>query len=140
MTKLVIGIGNTDRGDDAAGVLAVRQLESMNVVERRDCSDLIDLWADSEDVTVVDAMRSGRPPGTVLSFDAVRESLPARSFPSTHSFGVAETVELARVLGRLPRRLRVFGIEASNFGHGSQPSPEVVAAAAAVAKRITRGD
>lgn len=139
MTKLVIGIGNPDRGDDAAGILAVRRLRSMKVIERADCSDLIDLWDGAEDVIVIDAMRSGRTPGTVMRFDAIAESLPTRTFPSTHNFGIAETVELARVLGRLPERMRIYGIEAGDFTHGTGPSPEVVAAAASVADEIGRG-
>ena len=133
---LVIGIGNPDRGDDAAGVLAARRVHGGRVIEWADCSVLMDLWDSSDDVIVVDAMASGMPPGTVRRFEAQEEKLPARAFTSSHAMGIAEAVELARVLDRLPARLTVIGIEAGDLGTGAEPCPEVVAAAARVADEI----
>ena len=54
---------------------------------------------------------------------------------STHAFGAAEAIELARVLGRLPRRLIVVGIEGARFDAGVGLSPEVAAAVEDVARR-----
>jgi hydrogenase maturation protease len=133
---LVIGIGNPDRTDDAAGVLVARKVHQGRVLEWADCSVLMDLWDSADDVIVVDAMRSGLPPGTVRRFDAVDERLPARAFPSTHSMGIAETVELARALGRLPLRLTVYGIEAGDLSLGGTPGDEVTAAVDRVAEEI----
>jgi hydrogenase maturation protease len=135
---LIIGIGNPDRGDDAAGILAARHVHGGRVIEWADCSTLLELWEDADEVIVIDAMRSGRPPGTTQRFDAWSERLPAGGFVSTHAMGVAETVEMARVLDRLPRRLLVYGIEASDVTPGAAPSPEVYAAAVAVAAEIDR--
>lgn len=135
---LIIGIGNPDRGDDAAGVLAARRVHRGRVIEWADCSALLDLWEDASDVIVIDAMRSGRPPGTIQRFDAWSERLPAGGFVSTHAMGVAETVEMARALDRLPDRLVVYGIEASDVTAGASPCPEVCAAAADVAAEIDR--
>lgn len=140
MTKaaLVIGIGNPDRGDDVAGVLAARHVHRGRVIEWADCSTLLDLWEDADDVIVIDAMRSGRPPGSIERFDAWSERLPARGFVSSHAMGVAETVEMARALDRLPGRLIVYGIEACDVTAGSAPSREVCAAAVEVAAAIDR--
>ena len=44
---------------------------------------------------------------------------------STHAFGVADAVELARALGRLPGRLDVYAIEGASFTAGDSLSPEV---------------
>lgn len=126
--SLVIGVGNTDRGDDAAGVLVARALDGARVVELRDCSSLLDAWEPVDEVIVVDSMRSGRKPGAIVRFDGLVDRLPARNFPSTHSFGLAESLELGRALGRLPRRLTIYGIEGTEFGVGTDPSPAVVAA------------
>lgn len=125
MSTLVIGIGNPDRGDDAAGVMVVRGLTGTRTRELADCSELIEAWDREPDVVVVDAMRSGREPGTVMRFDATHHELPARAFPSSHSFGLAETVELGRALGRFPKRLVILGIEASGFAHGRRLSSSV---------------
>lgn len=135
---LVIGIGNPDRGDDAAGVLVARKVHGGRVIEWADCSVLMDLWDSADDVIVVDAMFSGLPPGTVRRFDAQDERLPARAFTSTHAMGIAETVELARTLDRLPSRLTVYGIEAGDLSVGADPGMEVVAAVDRVADEINQ--
>ena len=46
----------------------------------------------------------------------------------THAFGLAEAVELARALRRLPQRLVLVGVEAVGFDYGAPLSPEVAAA------------
>ena len=65
--------------------------------------DLIDMWADEPQTTVIDAVSSGAEPGTIHRVDAGQARLPAELFRgSTHALGVAEAVELARALGRPP--------------------------------------
>lgn len=134
--RLVIGIGNPDRGDDAAGVRVVRNVHGGRVIEWADCSVLMDLWDRVDDVIVVDAMRSGLPPGSVCRFDAGLEPLPSRAFPSSHSFGLAETVELARSLDRLPGRLIIYAIEVSDLSIGAQLSDDVAEAVERLAAEI----
>lgn len=136
MSKLVIGLGNPERGDDAAGVLVARGLHGSRTKEVGDCAELIDLWDGEESVIVIDAMRSGAEPGTVIRFDVGQTRLPARAFPSTHSFGLAETVELARALDRLPAELVIFGIESSGFSHGRRLTAAVKEAVGDVIRTI----
>jgi hydrogenase maturation protease len=140
---VVIGVGNVYGGDDAAGVLAAEQIrERAEGVDVRICelepSRLIEAWSGASTVYVVDAVSSGAPPGTVHRFDAANGRLPAPIFgsSSTHALGVADAVELARVLGRLPRRTVVFGIEGETFEAGAPVTPAVVEAAAVVAQAI----
>ncbi|MGI9641835.1 MAG: hydrogenase maturation protease, partial [Acidimicrobiia bacterium] len=98
--------------------------------------DLIDLWDDDDEVVIVDAMQSDVEPGTVRSFDGVHGPLPFGVFTSTHSFGPAAVVELARSLGRLPRSLTVIGIEADELAMGRTMTPEVADAVDRVAKEL----
>lgn len=52
--------------------------------------------------------------------------LPARlAGSSTHALGVAEAIELARALDRLPGRTIVYGIEGSSFSAGAALDPTV---------------
>ncbi len=140
---LVIGIGNAWRSDDAAGLAVARVLEEspppgVEVLAREgEPTELIDVWADAEAVWLVDAVSSGAPPGTVHRLDASAEPLPAALFRvSSHLVGLAEAVELARALGRLPGRVIVFGIEGARFEAGEGVSPEVVDAVDRVAAAI----
>lgn len=131
--SLVIGVGNVDRGDDGAGIHAARLVRKGRVAVSRDCSGLMMMWDPEDHVIVVDATVSGAPPGTIRRFDALAETLPTAAFPSTHSFGLAESIELARALGRLPRELTVYGIEAASFEQGQALTPRVEQAARSVA-------
>jgi hydrogenase maturation protease len=55
---------------------------------------------------------------------------------STHAFGVAEAVELARELGRLPGRLEVYAIEGADFSAGAELSAEVASAVRTLTRRL----
>lgn len=136
---MVIGVGNPHRGDDAVGPAVVARIRGIQTAICHDCSNLIEMWDGQDDVTVVDAMVSGAPPGTVEHFDALARSLPTKRFSSTHVFDLATAVELARTLGRLPGSLNVYGIEVADMGMGSAMSPEVEDAIASVAAAIQAG-
>jgi hydrogenase maturation protease len=98
---------------------------------------LMDAWEGAEAVWLVDAVRSGAPGGTVHRLDAGEQELPAGLFrASTHAFGLAEAVELARALGRLPARTVVFGIEGARFEAGDELSPAAAAAVPKVAEAV----
>ena len=86
---------------------------------------------------LVDTVVSGAAPGTIHRFDASDEPIPARALrSSTHAIGLAETIELARALGRLPKSVVVYGIEGASFEAGAPLSPDVAAAVARLVERI----
>ena len=129
MKTVVVGVGNTYRGDDAAGrEVATRVRERVGaeldvVVCELEPTRLIDAWGGADLALVVDAVASGAPAGTVHRFDATNGALPSREFrSSTHALGIGETIELARAIGKLPARIIVFGIEGQTFGSGMRLS------------------
>lgn len=150
---LLVGLGSPDRGDDAVGptvarAVAVLGLRYVEVVEHEDPTALIDLWDGRALVVVVDAVRSGAAPGTLVVLETGAEDTPlpdsawaATGRGGTHGFGLAGSVELARALGRLPPRVVVLGVEAMAFGHGeplSEPVALGVRRAVKVATRLLR--
>jgi hydrogenase maturation protease len=136
VTRLVIGVGNPWRGDDGAGIEVARRLGG--VAFEGDGTGLIDVWGDANrEVVVIDAAASGRTPGTIHRFDARAAPLPAHSLrSSSHHFGVADAVELARSLDRLPPVLRVYAIEGEDFGAGDALSSAVRRAVDEVAAEL----
>ena len=127
-----IGVGNPFRSDDGAGIAVVRRLRGeippgVKVQEESgDGTELLEAWEGADCVILVDAVQSGAPPGTIHRLDARTEKLPTWfSHSSTHSFGVAEAIELARSMGELPEKLIVYGIEGLDFSAGTELSPEV---------------
>jgi len=142
---LIIGIGNIYRGDDGVGILTARKIRKRNlsgvqtIEESGEGTTLIDAWKDRGTVIIIDAVSSGTKPGTIHAFDAATQQIPTKFFHySTHAFSLAEAIELARVLNRLPGRLFVYGIEGRNFDAGSALSPEVENAGKEVFTRILR--
>jgi hydrogenase maturation protease len=140
---LVIGVGNPLRGDDGAGAAVIQRLQNRlpaSVATLQMDSDgvsLMEAWRGFERVILVDAACSGAAPDAIHRFDASRTELPRGLFHySSHLFGVAEAVELARQLGRLPKRLVVYGIEGAVFTYGEGLSAAVAAAVEQVASAI----
>jgi hydrogenase maturation protease len=130
----IVGVGNDWRGDDAAGLVAARRLRStlagVKVVELDgDPAALLDAWSGTRHAIVIDAVRSGAAPGTIHRLDLAAGT--GRAGPrrgSTHGLGVADAVELARALDRLPARLELYGIEAGAFATGTGLTPPVARA------------
>lgn len=136
--RVVAGVGNELRGDDAAGLAVIDALQHAGCRHRLVRSDgnatqLLDLG--TGDVVVVDAVAGGRP-GEVLRWDATATPLPVGRLRSSHAVGLAAAVELARALGTLPGRLTVIGIVGSDFGLGAPMSAPVRRAVAAVAAEL----
>lgn len=140
---MVLGAGNRYRRDDGAGIAAAERLRGRVPAAVRtgegDLASALDAWEGVDALVVIDATSSGAPPGTVRRIEAHAQPLPAAfSRTSTHAFGVAEAIELARTLGKLPARVVVYGIEGSDFGPGEGLTPEVAASVEAVVAQVSR--
>lgn len=143
---LIIGIGNEDRGDDAAGLLVARQLRAVTDPRDVDVAELagdelslLGTWDGARAVYVIDAIRSGAAAGTVRRFNATRPLTDDFSHRGTHLFSLADVIELARAIGRLPAGLIGFGIEGERWDLGDPLSPAVKAAIDTVTELI-RGE
>jgi len=136
----VIGIGQNLRGDDSAGLKAVEHWISQCPATARlpgiqveltelPGLELINLLMDVENAIIIDAVRSGAPPGTIhrLSENELHSFAPGSN--SAHGWGVAETLQLARQLfpDRLAHRIIIIGIEAGDIALGENLSSPVFA-------------
>ena len=143
LSLLIIGIG-TDYGcDDAAGLIVARALKAKRlpncvILEQSgEGARLIEAWQSSQSVVLIDAVASRAKAGTIYRFDAQAQPIPTSVFArSTHAFGVAEAIELARVLNQLPPSLTVYGIEGKCFTAGTGLSPSVARAAKKVVEQL----
>ena len=142
---LVIGIGNIYRSDDGIGpavlaLLGATQLPGARLLEcDGDCSALLEAWQGADAVVLIDAVSSSAPPGTIYRFDLLIQALPRGvSFQSTHAFGIAEAIELGRVLKQLPASLTLYAIEGKCFATGTGLSDEVASAVQEVARQLER--
>jgi hydrogenase maturation protease len=141
---LIVGIGNRYRGDDAFGCIVAGELagqvpRGVTCIEHDgEPAGLMECWQGAENVLLVDAVSSGARAGQVFRFDLARQALPEEfNLYSTHAFGVAQAVELARALGKLPRHMRFIGVEGENFDAGEELSPALSKAKNAIISEIS---
>jgi hydrogenase maturation protease len=115
----IIGIGSPF-GDDAAGLEIARMLAQSpppdcEVIEAdRPGTALVELLEGAAAVILVDAVRSGAPPGTIHEFGFDELDHCAARLVSSHDLGVAAAVKLAHKLGRAPVVGKIIGIEISS--------------------------
>ncbi|WP_018265835.1 hydrogenase maturation protease [Methylosinus sp. LW4] len=140
--RIFLCVGNPDRGDDGVGARVaalLRESAVQDVVEC--CGEAGDILAALEEVgeaIIVDASFSGAPAGTVRRFDLAAEGAPLSLDLgwSSHGFGLAEAIGLARALGALPSVCVLFTIEGESFAPGAPLSAAAQAGAAAATARI----
>ncbi|MBT8227596.1 MAG: hydrogenase maturation protease [Dactylosporangium sp.] len=130
---VVIGIGNPFRRDDGVGVAVAARLSAQRLpgvrfaVSDGEAAGLIELWEGARLAVVIDALcTEPSTPGRIHR----------RSVGDARDTDFGEAVELARILGRLPRRLVLFAVEAKDMGFGPGLTPAVAAAAGRVAAEI----
>jgi hydrogenase maturation protease len=147
----VLGLGNPLLRDDGVGLVLLEQLRARGPwrphVELVDGGtwgmSLLPVLAEHARVLVLDAVRSGAAPGTVLRGDA--DDLPRlyRRRLSPHQIDLAEVLAAAELTGGVPADLVVVGVEpAAVDGPDVTLTDEVAAAvprALAEAERILAG-
>jgi hydrogenase maturation protease len=149
---LVVGVGNELRRDDAAGLEVARRARAMAMRRSRDGVEpaiafrehegetlgLLEAWEGAGAVILADALHGGGAVGTVHRLDASNRALPAHpgGSSSTHAIGVADAIELGRILGRLPPRVVVYAVTGRRFEAGRGLSPELQDMIDTVARRV----
>ncbi|GAB1692672.1 hydrogenase maturation protease [Krasilnikovia sp. M28-CT-15] len=146
--RVVIGIGNEYRRDDGFGPAVLVRLAELRpddpglagvdlVASDGEPTRLLDLWTGADLAVIVDAIRDGYDHGGHRYELALDDLTGLPDTPGgSHDVSLGGTVELARALGRLPRRLVVLAVGAREFGFGPGLSPEVAAAVEPVAARV----
>src|SRR6185369_1485383 len=102
--------------------------------------DLLDLLDAGAQVVLVDVVRTGARAGALveLPLDEILDRAVASSPASSHGFGPAEALALARSLGRTLPRGVFLGVEGARFGAGAPLTEGVAAAVPALAAAIQR--
>jgi hydrogenase maturation protease len=136
MKILVLGIGQSLRGDDAAGLEAVhlwltRYPESAAEV-RVEYSELpglslLELFEDQEAAIIVDAVQASASAGRVIYLDTTGLASFSPGTGSGHGWGVAETLQMGRSLYPWLEKCQItlIGIVGKDFKMGTGLSLEV---------------
>ena len=151
MNIVVIGIGQSLRGDDASGPEAVRRWQikypdsasqpGLRVeISELPGLDLLNLLEGADAAVIVDAVHSSALAGSLhqLGPDDLASFTPDAT--SAHGWGVAETLQLGRTLSPSFAKCRItlIGIEAGQLAMGTGLSPEVERALEAASDLIEK--
>lgn len=149
MKITVIGLGQSLRGDDAAGLEAVRRWQEQypETAGRPDIRveiselpglALLDLLDGADAAIIVDAVQSAAPPGTVIRIGPDDLASFTPDAQSAHGWGVAETLKLGMSLypSLAACKITLIGIVGKEFGIGAGLSREMEGVLLEACKRI----
>jgi hydrogenase maturation protease len=130
----VIGCGNVYAGDDAVGPLVISRLQAAGLPGYVACFDAgtsgIDAalaFRDASEVIVIDACRSGHPPGTIFELNQQEiASLKEAARPNFHTLRWDQAIAVAdQFCQPAPTTITVFLVEGQNFSLGDAVTPAV---------------
>jgi len=132
---VVIGVGNTILSDEGVGVHAARLLQSdsrvpadVTILDGGTLGlELIPYAADAARVLLLDAMNSGKAPGTLARVTG-RDLLDTKGGWSAHQLGVADLIGALFLVSTHPQDIVVLGVQPADTDWGTSLSPEVEAA------------
>ncbi len=141
MNRLVIGIGNGCRRDDAVGLVVADAVAALGLphvdvlTSTGEPTALLDAWTGTPLTVVVDAAAgAAATPGRLRRWTP--GEAPGPKLVSSHGFGLEQALALGTVLGRLPRRLVIFAVETADVRPGVGLTPAVAAAVPDVTAEI----
>jgi hydrogenase maturation protease len=140
---IVVGIGNPLMGDDGVGIEVAKAVKKLNLgrsvlVLERQIMDIsvLDSAEGASKLVIVDAVKSGRPPGSVVKFRAGGPLSPVLRLPTSHEQNLHDILTLARKSGMHPPPTVVVGVEPADCTPGKGLSKDVTGALPRVLKEV----
>jgi hydrogenase maturation protease len=142
-----IGVGSPHGDDQAAWRIVERllnraevesSLDALRIVAVADPLHLLEHIDPCDRLIVVDACRTGAPPGTVSQFRWPDARIAHQHGRSTHGCDIAMALKLAEALDKLPDEVVLFGIEIEACRPGTDLSSSVVAGLDALERNLLR--
>ncbi len=128
---VVIGIGNLLLMDEGIGVHTVNELEKHNLPESIEIFDggtggfkLIDLMHEASRVIFIDAVDTGKAPGTVTIFSSEDIRSIYKKKYSLHDTDLMEIIKMTEMLGN-PPMIEIVGIQPKTINYGLTLSKEL---------------
>ena len=135
MKVVVLGVGNTLLEDEAIGVRAVELLQErytlppeVQVIDGGTAGmELLEPLEDCDKLIIVDCVRVGQPPATVIR--RIDNEVPAffRTKISPHQIGVSDVLAALTLRERFPKHLALIGIQPKSLECGIELTPEIAA-------------
>ena len=133
MRAVVLGIGNTILTDEAAGVRAAMALESayqlpdnVQVIDGGTSGmEMIEDLSDLDLLIVIDVVKTGAAPGTVVKIAGDDIPVFFRRKLSPHQIALPDVLASLELLGTMPQEIVVLGVEPVSLELGMEMTPTV---------------
>lgn len=132
---VVLGIGNTILSDEGVGVRAAEALqerfelpEGVEVIDGGTAGmELLGPLSGTDVLLVLDAIKAGRPPGTVVKLAGDEVPVFFRSKLSPHQVSISDVLAGLEFSGDRPGDLVLIGVEPDNLELGLELTPAIAA-------------
>jgi hydrogenase maturation protease len=133
MRAVVLGIGNTILTDEAAGVRAAMALESayqmpdnVQVIDGGTSGmEMIEDLSDLDFLIVIDVVKTGAAPGTVVKIAGDDIPVFFRRKLSPHQIALPDVLASLELLGTMPQEIVVLGVEPVSLELGMEMTSTV---------------
>ncbi len=133
MRAVVLGIGNTILTDEAAGVRAVELLEQSYQVPENvlvidggtSGMEMIEDLSDLDFLIVIDVVKTGAAPGTVVTIAGDEIPVFFRRKLSPHQIALPDVLASLELLDSMPKEIMVLGVEPVSLELGMEMTATV---------------
>lgn len=144
MRSVILGIGNLLLSDEGVGVRALERLrasyefpDGVNLIDGgTSAMELLDDLEGVDLLIVLDAVRAGRVPGSLIRLAGDQVPVFFRTKLSPHQIGLADVLASLHLLGTAPRETVIFGVEPLSLATGLELSAPVAACLPALARGV----
>ncbi len=142
MKKIVIGIGNPNFKDDGVGLKVVEELKGLvDAIHLLNVDfKVIDFLLNREKAVIVDGIKSGAKPGSIIEIDPFKTWNNIYS-SGPHSFNIFEILKVGYEVfpKEMPKEIKIIGIEVQDVNTLERDcSPLVKKAIPEVIKKIKK--
>jgi hydrogenase maturation protease len=144
LSILVLGIGNLVMSDDGIGVRVVQQLAGgyrfppgVRILDGGTLGlDLLPQLEGVERLLVVDAVETGKDPGTLIRLAGEDVPVVLETKVSPHQMGLKDLLAVAMLQGFAPHEMVLLGVQPELLLMGMDLSPPVAAQQEALVDRV----
>jgi hydrogenase maturation protease len=135
MTTVILGIGNTILSDEGVGVHAAEVLltdfdlpAGVEVIDGGTAGmELLEPLSGVDLLVVLDAVKSGRPVGTIVKITGDEVPVLFRSKLSPHQIGLCDVLASLELIGDKPKDMVLIGVEPDSLELGLEMTPAIAA-------------
>jgi hydrogenase maturation protease len=130
---LILGIGNLVMSDDGVGVIVVQRLQreyrlppEVTVMDGGTLGlDILPHLEGIERLIVVDALNTGKAPGSCVRLAGNEIPLALETKLSPHQMGLKDLLTVSLLMGHAPKEMVLIGVQPGCIEMGTELSPAV---------------